>query len=140
MDTAQTDREVGLAQLLGNDLRGSVGVQKAVAQNLAHRLVGPPVVGFGTGFVRLERGQAAGLVIVQELVITLATQAIFFGGHGDVIPQTLAFDEHEEPAGQRIGGSHGQGAGRADHLLRFGIELQQGIMHELTVAAAAQYV
>jgi hypothetical protein len=36
LDTALADREVGLAELLGNDLGGGLRVQKAVAQDLAH--------------------------------------------------------------------------------------------------------
>jgi len=50
LDTALADRELGLAQLLGDDRGGGLWVQKAVAQDLPHGWVGAAVIGFGPVF------------------------------------------------------------------------------------------
>ena len=42
--------------------------------------------------------------------------------------QTLAFHEHEETGGQRVGVGDGQGAGGARELVGVGIELRAGFM------------
>ena len=127
LDTAAADGEVGLAQFLGDDLGGGVGVQKAVTQDLTDGLVGTAVIRFGSGFLRLEGRQAAALKGVQDLVIALAAITIFLGDGGDVSVQTLAFDQHEETAGQVVGGINRQGAGWAGELVGMGLEKQRSI-------------
>ena len=99
LDTAEADREVGLAKLLGDDLGGRVGVEEAVAQDLADRLVGAPIIGFRSGFLRLEGGETAALEGVEDLIIALTAITIFLGDGGDVGFQTFAFDQHEEAVG-----------------------------------------
>jgi hypothetical protein len=130
LDTALADLELRLAQFLGDDCGRGLGVQKAVAQDLPHGLVGAAVIGFGPGLLRLEREQAAGLEGLQELIITLAAVAVFLGEGGDVLLflQTLAFDEQEEPVSQGVGGGDGQDTGGASQLVGIGIELE-GRMH-----------
>lgn len=124
MDGTEAHREAGLAQLLGDDLHRGIGVQEAVAQDLADRLVGAAVVGFGTGFVGLESGQAALVVGGQQLVVTLAAIAVFLGDLGDVLLEALAFLEHEKAAGQSVAWGNGQGAGWADELVSSKVELE----------------
>jgi hypothetical protein len=126
-DAAQTEGQTRLAEFLDDDGGGDLGIQKTVAQDLADELVGAAVVGFGAGLPRLEGGQAALLVVGEHLVITLAAEAVFFGGVGDLRVQALAFDQHQETAGLLVGGGDGQGAGGAGELLGLGIELEAGI-------------
>jgi hypothetical protein len=124
LDAAQTDGEMSLAEFLGDDLRRGFGIQKAIAQDLAHHLVGAAVVGFGAGLPGLESQEAALLESVEDLVITLAAITIFLRDGGDVSIQALAFLEHEEAAGQFVGVGNGQGTGGAGELMGDGIELQ----------------
>ena len=126
-DAAQTEGQTGLAEFLGDDGGGDVGIQKTVAQDLADELIGPAIIGFGAGLPGLESGQAALLVIREHLVIALAAKAVFAGDLGDLRLQALTFDEHEEAAGLFVRRRDGEGAGRAGELLRFGIELEVGI-------------
>ena len=114
---------MGLAQFLGDDFGGGVGIQKAVAQDLAHGLVGAPVIGFGPGLLRLKGRQAPGLIVLQKLIIARPAKPVMLGDRGDVAFQTLAFQEHEETSGLWIGSSHGQSPGWTDDLMSLGIEL-----------------
>ena len=127
LDAAQTDLEVGLAQFLSDDLGGGIRIQKAAAQNLADGLIGAAVVGLGAGLLRLEGGQAALLEGVEDLIVALTAVAVFLSDGGDVVVQTLAFNEHEETGGQRVGAGDGQGAGGTSQLVSFRIELEKGI-------------
>jgi len=97
---ADAEGQVGLAQLLGDDLRGGFRVQEPVAQDLTHRFVGAAVVGFGAGFLGLESGQAALLESLQQLIVALPAIAVFAGHSDDVGLQALAFQEHEEASGK----------------------------------------
>jgi hypothetical protein len=113
LDAAQTDLEVGLAKFLSNDLGGSLRIQKEVAQDLADGLIGAAVIGLGAGLLRLEGGQTALLEGVEDLIVALPAAAVFLGDAGDVVVQTLAFDQHEEAGSQQVGVGDGQSAGGA---------------------------
>ena len=118
---------MGLAQFLGDDGRAGVGVQEAIAQDLAHEGVGAARGRFGAGLAREERGEAALQIGGVELVITLAAVAVFGGDGGDGLVEALAFQEHEETLGRRIIGGDGQAArGSADELAN-GIEREWGV-------------
>jgi hypothetical protein len=119
--------EVGLAQLLGDDLRGGFRIQEPMAQDLPHHFVGAAVVGLGAGFLRLESGQAALLESLQKLIEALSAIAVFVGHSDDVGLQALAFQEHEEAPGQGVLWSDGQRAGGAGELVGCGIELKGGL-------------
>lgn len=120
---------MGLTQFLNDDLRGSHGVQKPVAQDLANDLIGPAVIALWTGCLGLERDHAPLLVSVEELIIALAAIAEFFGDHGNIGIQTLTLDEHEEPGGHQVGGIDWEIASRASELEGFQIKLE-GSIHE----------
>jgi hypothetical protein len=98
-DAAQTDGEMSLPELLGDDLRRGVRIQKAIAQDLPHDLVGAAIIGFGAGFPGLQGQEAPLLEGVKDLVITLAAIAVFLRDGVDVSIQALAFLEHEKAAG-----------------------------------------
>jgi hypothetical protein len=123
VNAAQADPEMGLAQFLSDDFGGGVWVQKAVAQDLTHGLVGAAIIGFGPGLLRLKGRQASDLIVLQKLIIARPAKPVMLGDSADIIFQTLPFQEHEETMGLLIGSSHGQSAGRADDLVSLGIEL-----------------
>jgi hypothetical protein len=127
-DAAQADGEMSLPEFLGDDLGRGFGIQKAIAQDLAHHLVGAAIIGFGAGFPGLQGQEAALLEGVEDLVIALAAITIFLRDGGDVSIQALAFLEHEEAAGEFVGVGNGEGTGGAGELLGRGIE-QQGSLH-----------
>ncbi len=129
LDAPQANREVGLAQLLGQDRGRGLGIQEAVAQDLAHDGVGAAIIGFGTGLLRFQSEQAALFVGLQELVVALAAKAVLLGDVEDRVWQTLSLQEHEEATRQLIGGPDGELAAGADQLVSFGMKLQRGI-HE----------
>ena len=118
LHTADAEREVGLAQLLGNDLGGGLRVEETVAQDLAHGLVGAAVMGFGAGLLGVEGGSSALLEGVEDLIVALPAIAIFLGDAGDIGLQTLALHKHEEAAGDFVVGLNGQGAGWAGEFVR----------------------
>ncbi len=113
---------MALPEFLGDDLGGGVRVQEAVAQDLVDDLLGAPVVGLGSGLVRLEGWEAAPVEGLEELVVALTAVAVFLGDGQDAVAEALAFQEHEEAPGQGVGGGDGQGAGRAGELVSQGVE------------------
>jgi hypothetical protein len=95
---AKTDGEVGLPELLHDDLGRSIGIQEQVAQDLSHHLLGAAVIGFGSSFLGLQGRNAAVMESLQQLIITLAAVAVFFDDSDDVLLEALAFQDHEETA------------------------------------------
>jgi hypothetical protein len=128
-----------LPELLGDDLGRSVGVQKTIAQDLADDLIGAPIIGFGAGLLGLQSGEAALLVSFEQLVVALATKPIFLSDGADLSFQALAFDEHEEAAGELVGGSDGQGSHRTGELAGIGMKLE-GRIHEGKVTGGGRIV
>jgi len=138
-DAAQTDGEARLPEFLGDDLGRSVGIQKAIAQDLADDLIGAAIRGFWAGLLRLQGGEAAFLEGLEQLVIPLTTIAILLGDLADLSFQALAFDQHEEAAGQWVGRGDGQGASRAGELVGVGMKLE-GRIHEGKVTKGEPFV
>ena len=130
---------MSLPEFLGDDFRRSFRIEKAIAQDLADDLAGAAIIGFGAGLFGLQGGEAAFLVGGQDLIITLATITIFLSGRADLGFQTLAFKDHEEAAGQVVGGGDGQGACRAGELPGLGVELERGV-HAGKVARSGRCV
>lgn len=124
VNTAPADREMGLTELLGDDVGGGLRVQEAVAHDLQDGLLGAPVIGLGAGLVGFKGLEAARLEVLEELIVSLAAVAVFLGGGGDVAVEALALGEHEEAVGQQVSGGDGQGAGGAGELVSQGVELQ----------------
>jgi hypothetical protein len=139
MNTAQADGEVGLDEFLGDDLGGGLRVQEEVAQDLAHHLVGAAVMGFGSGLLGFQGPEAPGVEGGQELVVALAAKAVFLSEGRDVGLETLALHEHEEAAGQVIGGGNGQSAHGPGQLVGVGVELKSFI-HGPRIAAELECV
>jgi hypothetical protein len=118
---------MGLTELLGDDLGGGLWVKELVAQDLEDELLGASVIGLGAGLLGFQGLQAARLEVVQELVVSLTAEPEFLSDGGDVVLQTLAFDEHEEAAGLLVGGGDEQGAGGAGELVNIGVELEMTV-------------
>jgi len=127
VDTAQADREMGLPEFLGDDLGGGLWVKELVAHDLEEELLGASVVGLGAGLMGFKGLQAARVEGLQELIVALAAEAVFLSDGGDVVLQTLAFDEHEEAVGLLVGRGDEQGAGRAGELVKSGVELEMTV-------------
>jgi hypothetical protein len=83
-----------LVEFLGNNLWRDVGVEKAVADNLAYDLLGSAVVAFGPGFVAFEAVGPMVFKLLQDLVIALSGVAKLLGRLGGTQAFTLAFHEH----------------------------------------------
>lgn len=109
-DAADADGELGLAKLLRYDLGRGVGIEKAMAQDLADGLIGAAIVGFWAGLFRFKGGQTAPQKGVANLVIALTAATIFLCDLGDVGCKAFAFHQHKEAAGKLVGGVDGEGA------------------------------
>jgi hypothetical protein len=83
-----------LVELLGNNLWRDVGIEKAIADNLAYDLLGSAVVAFGPGFVAFEPLGSMVFKLLQDLVIALSGVAKLFGCLGGAQAFTLAFHKH----------------------------------------------
>ena len=83
-----------LVEFLGNNLWRDVGVEKAIADNLAYDLVGSAVMTFGPGFAAFEPLGPIIFELFQDLVISLSGVAKLFGRFGGAQAFTLAFHEH----------------------------------------------
>ncbi len=122
---AATEDGTGLDELLGNDLGRSVRIEKAMADNVAHHLVGPAVVVFGAA---LLGGQAPGPLVEEalpELKVALPTEAELSGGslRSEL---TFPFEQHRQPVGDGIGGRDRQCPGAAHKGLFLKVKMQQG--------------
>jgi len=93
-----------------------------VAQDLADGLVGAAIIALGTGLLGLESLQAAALEAGEQLIITLATVAVFSSHGADVIVEAFPFQEHEEAAGRRVVREQVERAGGAVELVGGGVE------------------
>ena len=69
VDTTGADREAGLPELLGDDFRGSIGVEKAMPNDLAHEFIGASIVRFGSARFALQR---CGAVLVEGIAQLMA--------------------------------------------------------------------
>jgi len=116
-DAAGAEGTAGLAELLGDDLGGGLGVEEAVADDLAHGLVGVAGGAFGAAAVVLQGRGAVGEEGAADLEVTLLAEAKLLGGGEGSESLALALDEHGEVAGDLVGGGDGERTGGADELL-----------------------
>ena len=114
LHAADADGITSLPELLGDDLGGSLGIQKAVANDLADEFVRAAVIGNGATLFAFERGGAMGLKLVEELEIALLGIAVFTCGLRGAKALALAFNEHGELAGDLVVLRNGNGTNRAD--------------------------
>jgi hypothetical protein len=92
-----TDGETSLAEFLGDDVDRGVGIEEAVADDLAFDFVGTDIVVFRAGLVALESGASVFTVEFEQLKISLFAEIELLGSLGGAEPLALAFDEHGQP-------------------------------------------
>lgn len=122
-DAAGADCPAALPQLLRDDLRGGVGVEKAVSDDLADHLGRSPIVRLGTAFLAVQCNRAGLLEGGAELKVTLLAvtepgrsleRSKFF---------TLPLDEHQHLVCDLIILANVQDPARPDQRLIRRIEL-----------------
>jgi hypothetical protein len=114
LHAAGADGEAGLAELLGDDVGRGVGVEEAVADDLAFGLVGADGVGLGAALLHQEGRGPSLLETVEHLIIPLSGEAVLAGGLEGAEALALALDEHDQARGDLVAGWDDQFAGRSD--------------------------
>jgi hypothetical protein len=71
IDAAGTDGETGLTELLSDDVDRGVGIEEAVSDDLAFKLLGPDGFGLGTAFLVEEGNGSMFLELFLNLMISL---------------------------------------------------------------------
>jgi hypothetical protein len=113
-DTANADRKSGLGEFLRDDLDRGVGIEEAVADNLANDLVGADIVAFWSRLVTLESHATMFTIVFKQLKISLFAKVELFGGLGGTKPFALAFDEHAQAGDDEVVRTNGEFTGGAD--------------------------
>jgi hypothetical protein len=81
-DTASTDGDTGLSELLGNDVDRGIGIEEAVADDLSFDFVGPNRVGLGPAFLVSKGEGAVSLKLREQLMIALSRDPVLLGSVG----------------------------------------------------------
>lgn len=110
------DRELTLAQLLGDDRDGHLWVKEAVADDLPLDFRGAAVGGFGAAGLVVEGEGAAPPEGGQQLVIAGAGEAVLAGGGGSAQALAFAVEQHEQLGSEVVGRRTHEGAGGADEF------------------------
>jgi hypothetical protein len=126
-DTPSADREASLAELLRNDVDRGVGIEEAVADDLANEFVGADIVAFGAGLVALESCTSMFMIEFEQLKISLLAEAEFLSGPGGAEAFALAFNEHGQAGDDEIIGKNGELSGGADDAVGRHVE-QHGLV------------
>jgi hypothetical protein len=122
------DLETGLAELLGDDVDRGVGVEEAVADDLALDLVGADIVVFGAGLVALQSRASMLTIEFEQLKIPLFAEAKLVGGFGGAEPFALAFDEHGETGDDEVIGENGKLSRGADDAVIRKVEVHGSVL------------
>jgi hypothetical protein len=122
------DLETGLAELLGDDVDRGVGVEEAVADDLALDLVGADIVVLGAGFVALQSRASMLTIEFEQLKISLFAEAELLGGLGGTEPFALAFDEHGEAGDDKVTGENRELSGGADDAVCRQVEVHGSVL------------
>lgn len=109
-DAAGADRQAGLAELLGQDVRRGLGVEETQTNDLADDLGGTSGAGLGSAFTAVQSGAAVGEEGSAELAVTLFAEAVFGRSGAGAETFAFAFDEHEQLARDLVLGRDNQGA------------------------------
>jgi hypothetical protein len=129
-DTTSADRETGLAKLLREDVQRGVGIEEAVANDLANDLVGANIVSFGPRLLAKEPWASLFTKESEQLEISLLAETELFGGLGGTGPLALAFDEHGEPGDDEVIRKDGEFSGGSDDPVGRDVELHGLILRE----------
>jgi len=129
-DTTSADRETRLAKLLGEDVERGVGIEEAVANDLANDLVGADIVAFGAWLMAQESWATLFTKEFEHLEISLFAEAELLGRFGGSGSLTLAFDEHGDAGDDDVIGQDGELSGGADDPVGSDVELHGMILRE----------
>ena len=113
-DTASADWETGLAKFLCEDVERGVGIEKAVANDLADDFVGADIVAFGAWLVAKQSWATLFTIELEQLKITLFAEAELLGCLGGTDPLALAFNEHGEAGDNEVIGKNRELSGGAE--------------------------
>jgi hypothetical protein len=114
LDTAGTDLDTGLTELLSDDVDRGVGIEEAVTNDLAFDLLSPDEVGLGPAFLVLEGEEAPILELREYLMITLSTYPILHGRRGSAEFFAFSLQEHEKPRRDLVVGGYDEIASGPD--------------------------
>jgi hypothetical protein len=123
-DRARADGPAGLAEFLGDDRGGSLGVKEAMTNDLTDDFIGASVVAFGATFLVGEGQSAAADEGMAELEIALLTQAELLGGMKGAQAFALSFDKHGQFARDFIAVRNCEDTLVADELPEFKVEVE----------------
>jgi hypothetical protein len=129
-DTTNADRKACLAEFLRDDVDRGVGIEEAVADDLANDLVGADIVAFGAGLVALESRASMFTIEFEQLKISRLAEIELLGGLGGAEPFALAFDEHGQPGDDQVIGKNGEISGGADDSEGRDIELHGLVLRQ----------
>ena len=113
-NTAGTDREAGLAELLCDDVDRGVRIEEAVTDDLANEFVGADIVAFGPGLVALESVASLFPVELEQLEVSLLADVELRSGLGGTEPFALAFDNHGQAGDDEVVRTNGEFTGGAN--------------------------
>ena len=122
-DAADGDGPTSLSEFLGDDGGGGLGIEEAVANDLADDFVGAAVRAFGAAFFA-EQGQGTALGEgLTELEVALFREAELEGGLQRSEAEAFPFAEHGEFTGDFIIGGHRECAVGTEELVGGGVEV-----------------
>ena len=124
-DAADTDDPTRLGEFLRDDGGRGLGIEEAMADDLADDFVGAAVIALGTAFFAFQGGGPALAIGLAELEVPLFTEAEVAGGLEGPAAVAFAVNEHGEFAGDFVVGADGKLARGTQELRLLGIELQQ---------------
>ena len=122
-DTTSADRETGLAKFLCEDVERGVGIEEAVANDLANDLVGADIVAFGAWLIAKESWATLFTKEFEQLEISLFAEAELLGRVGGTGPLALAFDEHGEAGDDEVIRKDGELSGGSEDAEGGNVEL-----------------
>ena len=122
-DTTNADRKACLAEFLRDDVDRGIGIEEAVADDLANDLVGADIVVFGAGLVALESCASMFTIEFEQLKISLLAEVELLSGLGGTEPFALAFNEHGQAGDDEVIRTNGKLTGRADDAVGTHVEL-----------------
>jgi hypothetical protein len=125
-DAAGAHGVAGLTQLLGDDVRRGVGVEKTVADDLADDLLSAHRWTFGPAFLTAESGRPLLVKELQELVIARPAKAELDGRVHGAEAFALSLDEHEESLGGLVVTRHEKLAHGAHDSSLWQLEMHDG--------------
>jgi hypothetical protein len=104
LDAPSTDADTGLAELLSDDIDGSVGIEEAVTNDLSFDLFGPDRLGLGSTFLILEAEDAPFIELQEHLMIALSSNAMLLGRLRSAELFAFSLDEHEQARSDLVAG------------------------------------